>query len=104
VHQNLHQKHKFCTRNKGFLIATLRDIAPGIAPELFALLERISANPRINHNRTRYCLNVSRRTISLTEQPCSRKGHLAASVPARGGTMGDFSHEVVPNGRLSNFC
>jgi len=84
--QNLHQK-------QGLSEATLRDIASEIAPELFALLESIAANPRITTAELATVLNVSRPRF-FTEQPCSKKrAFCAASAPARADT-GRFSHEI----------
>ncbi len=89
----LASKHKICTRNKGLSGATLRDIAPGIAPELFALLERISANPRITTTESlATVLNVSRRTILLQNKSMLKeKGILRRIGPSKGGQW-----EILP--------
>lgn len=82
--QNLHQK-------QGLSDATLRDIAPEIAPELFALLEHISANPRITTTELATVLNVSRRTILYRTTMLKKKGILRRIGPSKGGQW-----EILP--------
>ena len=82
--QNLHQK-------QGISDATLHDIAPEIAPELFALLERIAANPRITTAELATVLNVSRRTILYRTTMLKEKGILRRIGPSKGGQW-----EILP--------
>ena len=82
--QNLHQK-------QGLSEATLRNIAPDIAPELFALLERIAANPRITTAELATVLNVSRRTILYRTTMLKEKGMLRRIGPRKGGQW-----EILP--------
>ena len=82
--QNLHQK-------QGLSEATLRNIAPEIAPELFALLERIAANPRITTAELATVLNVSRRTILYRTTMLKEKGMLRRIGPRKGGQW-----EILP--------
>lgn len=82
--QNLHQK-------QGISDATLHDIAPEIAPELFALLERIAANPRITTAELATVLNVSRRTILYRTTLLKEKGILRRIGPNKGGQW-----EILP--------
>ena len=78
--QNLHQK-------QGLSDATLRDIAP----EIFALLEHISANPRITTTELATVLNVSRRTILYRTTMLKKKGILRRIGPSKGGQW-----EILP--------
>ena len=82
--QNLHQK-------QGLSEANLRDIAPKIAPEFFALLERIAANPRITTAELATVLNVSRRTILYRTTMLKEKGILRRIGPSKGGQW-----EILP--------
>ncbi len=82
--QNLHQK-------QGVSDATLRDIAPEISPELFALLERIAANPRITTTELAADLNVSQRTIINRTTKLKEKGILRRIGPSKGGRW-----EILP--------
>ncbi len=75
----------------GISDATLHDIAPEIAPELFALLERIAANPRITTAELATVLNVSRRTILYRTTLLKEKGILRRIGPNKGGQW-----EILP--------
>lgn len=85
---NLHQKQRF-------LGATSPDfapeIAPEIAPELSALLERISANPRITTAELADALKVSRRTVLARITTLKEKGILRRTGPSKGGKW-----ELIP--------
>ena len=82
--RNLHQKVAFSGQK-------LHDIAPEIAPELFARLERIAANPRMTTVELATALNVSRRTVLYRITMLKEKGILRRIGPNKGGQW-----EILP--------